>query len=85
MEYTIQSEVSATIATRDLTFIAVQPNSGSGSLLTTIDTNNVLQYFYIDPSGEVILIADVSITDTYNGIPISLMRPFWAETVIEVA
>lgn len=83
MEYRTQSEIPASIAIRDLTFISIQPNVGDGRLLTTLDENNVTQYFYIGADDEVILIAGPSITDTYNGIPVSLMRPFWGEVVIE--
>ena len=82
--YTIQSISDASISVRDLTYISIKAGAGTGQLLTTVDENDIAQYFYIN-GNEVIQIADISITDTYNGIPVSLMRPFVAETIIEAA
>jgi hypothetical protein len=79
--YTVDSIETAAIASRDLTFISVQPGVGDGQLVTTLDENNVPQYFFVGSNGEVIQIFDASVGDTYDGIPVSLMRPFWANTV----
>lgn len=83
MIYTIISTISAAISARDLTFISIQPNIGDGHLVRTNDEDGVDQYFFIGANGEVIQIVDISITDIYSGIPISLMRPEWANTIIE--
>lgn len=85
MQYLISSVSNASISVRDMTFISVKKDVGDGRLVIAEDENSNLQYFYIGSDDEVIQLADVSITDTYNGIPISLLRPFWSDVIIEAA